>query len=425
MGRPIEYIFHSNTAPNELKTIKERGSVIKALSFTAPRINEMSKVEEQANNYALYFLFGDECPGTQTKVYVGQSRQGIARIVQHRGKKDFWTRCMMFVSVDHSFDANTIDYLEYHFIHRFRELEHYQLANTELREREPVISPSDLTTYTKYIDQIEFLLRAEGIRFDQPKDNSRRKSKKLKQAKQPKQTEAQAAPSKKYYPWVSKQGQALLYYEDGRYWIEVGATLPPLSAKTSQIKLLAQAQQKRKELLQSKQLETTPNGGYRSLCPIPFNTPSAAAGFLIGRSANGWSSFVGLEELRPAKEMPSSEAQAVPDRKYYPWISKQGQANLYYEDGLYWIEAGATLPPPSAKIKPSKDLDIVIQLRKDLLQNKQLEITPDGGYLSLAPIPFKSPSTAARFLFARSANGWVSFVGIEELRRAKDGTASK
>lgn len=293
MEKAIRYTFLDENAPNELKTIQEAGSSIKGLSFTRRRINDMSK-REGASNYAVYFLFSDETLAADSEIYIGQSKLGITRIGEHRRKKDFWTRCFMFVTDNNSFDANAIDYLEYYFIHRFKSIGHYSLINTEQREKEPNLNEFDRTAYNKYIHEIEFLLRAEGVMLDTPKKERASQKKKAKPLAQPKDTHALPLQERRYFPWKSKAGQVQLYVEDGLFWIEAGAIIPPPTKNTSQMKTLEKAQRLRREYEQSKRLEARPEGGHRSLKPIAFTSPSAAAEFLYGRSANGKTEFVGL-----------------------------------------------------------------------------------------------------------------------------------
>ena len=242
----------------------------------------------------MYFLFDSPAPGQRPRVYIGQSRNGITRISQHKTKKDFWTHCLMFISENNSFDANAIDFMEHHFIHRFKDADRYELENCELRDKAPNVSSFDKVAYTKYIAEIEFLLRAEGVPLPTHAQAKPRK------AKSPANKDASQAPEKRYYRWIGGRGFAELYQEADKYFIERGALLPPLNPPKKQVALHERIQSLRLKYLAEGLLATAEEGGYRSLEPIAFNSPSAAAQFLCGRSANGWTSFEGLTELRPA-----------------------------------------------------------------------------------------------------------------------------
>ena len=148
--------------------------------------------------------------------------------------------------------------------------------------------------YTKYIAEIEFLLRAEGVLLPTQSRVKAHKAKPLA-TKNPSQ-----APEKRYYRWIGGRGFAELYQEADKYFIERGAFLPSLKPSQKQAAEHERAQGLRLKYLAEGILTEAEEGGYRSLKPIAFNSPSAAARFLCGRSANGWTSFEGLTELRPA-----------------------------------------------------------------------------------------------------------------------------
>ena len=293
MAKAIRYTFPDEHAPTELKIIQEAASSIKGFYFSAGRLTAVSK-EEGTGYYAVYFLFDSPAPGQRPRVYIGQSRNGITRINQHKTKKDFWTHCLMFISENNSFDANAIDFMEHHFIHRFKDADRYELENCELRDKAPNVSSFDKVAYTKYIAEIEFLLRAEGVPLPTHAQAKPRK------AKSPANKDASQAPEKRYYRWIGGRGFAELYQGADKYFIERGALLPPLNPPKKQVALHERIQSLRLKYLAEGLLATAEEGGYRSLEPIAFNSPSAAAQFLCGRSSNGWTSFEGLTELRPA-----------------------------------------------------------------------------------------------------------------------------
>ena len=277
MAKAIRYTFPDEHAPTELKIIQEAASSIKGFYFSAGRLTAVSK-EEGTGYYAVYFLFDSPALGQRPRVYIGQSRNGITRISQHKTKKDFWTHCLMFISENNSFDANAIDFMEHHFIHRFKDADCYELENCELRDKAPNVSSFDKVAYTKYIAEIEFLLRAEGVPLPTQSQAKPRK------AKLPANKDASQAPEKRYYRWNGGRGFAELYQE----------------APKKQVALHERIQSLRLKYLAEGILTEAEEGGYHSLEPIAFNSPSAAAQFLCGRSSNGWTSFEGLTELRPA-----------------------------------------------------------------------------------------------------------------------------
>ena len=71
------------------------------------------------------------------------------------------------VTDNNSFDAMTIDYIEYYFINKLKNSSSYLLENKDMRTSEPIVSIYDKPNIEAYIEQIEFLLKTEGIDFDE------------------------------------------------------------------------------------------------------------------------------------------------------------------------------------------------------------------------------------------------------------------
>ena len=93
MGRSkrLEVIFH-NGEPEGIRIYMRHLSTIKA--FVVPRIylNEAKKLKD-IDNPGVYYLINDEA-GSLSKIYIGQTQNGIARLDQHNVKKDFWNKAI-------------------------------------------------------------------------------------------------------------------------------------------------------------------------------------------------------------------------------------------------------------------------------------------------------------------------------------------
>ena len=234
---------------------------------------------ESGQNYACYFLFDQTEAEEMTKVYVGQSSQGAYRMLSHDKTKMFWSFCIMFVTDNNSFDAMMIDYMEYHFINKLRNSSSYSLENIILINTEPVISIFDKPTVMAMINQISFLLQAEGINFDNQEMIPRSK------VYQPK--------SKRYTAkLISSEGKFILLegshivrpIETSKAWSDGGRFY---NSQTSQIETLI------------KDKKVVDRGDYyETLMNLTFKSPSNAACLVSGASENGWLFFAGLDELR-------------------------------------------------------------------------------------------------------------------------------
>ena len=286
MARAITYYYPDESAPSSLKVFQDRSSQIRGFYFTRDRLDDIAKVEN-AGNYAIYFLLGnDDDEHPIPTIYVGQSKNGAGRIIDHKYKKTFWSHCIMFVSDNNAFDTNAIDYMEYYFIQKVISAGVYSVENKDERKKEPNVSIYDKPTYDQYITQIEFLLQIEGVRLTLP-------AKKI---------------AGKYYKLKTKGPLAQAYFQDGLFYLEVGSIIRPAAAK-SQLKEVQAALLRRDKLIKSLLVEKkiracADSDSYEVIYPLSFKSPSTMALFVLGRNANGWTEFVGLDELR---ESPESE----------------------------------------------------------------------------------------------------------------------
>lgn len=279
MARTITYYYPDETNPSSVKVFQDRSSQIRGFYFKRDYLSEVAK-EEYATNYAVYFLFNDEEDGDGRKtVYIGQSRLGAERITNHSRNKDFWTHCILFVSDNNIFDANVIDYMEYHFINLLKQSSSYALENTEARNREPNLSVFDKTTYQTYIQQIEFLLKAEGVNF----------------------VEREKKSDVKYYFPRNKNYEAKIYFQDGKFVVEKGSIInkPKVRLKSwnDEGKFYDKLDNRINRLLDEKKLEDL-GDSCKTLVKIPFSSPSAAAELISGTAYSGWEFFKDIEELR-------------------------------------------------------------------------------------------------------------------------------
>ena len=213
-------------------------------------------------------------------IYIGQSKNGAGRINDHKLKKSFWSHCIMFVSDNNAFDTNVIDYMEYYFIQKVLEAGTYSVENKDERKRRPNVSIYDQPTYNQYIAQIEFLLQVEGVQLIPPAKKA----------------------LLKYYPLRGIGPVAQAYFQDGLFYLEKGSIIRPTAAKSQleQVKAsMARRDEQIKSLLEGSKIRSTQEEGYYEVMyPLSFKTPSAMALFVLGRNANGWTEFVGIDELR-------------------------------------------------------------------------------------------------------------------------------
>jgi hypothetical protein len=277
MERAVTYYYPDADKAESIKMFQDRVSQIRGFFFTRDSIKMAEKLPS-SGNHAIYFLFNDS-EEDDSRVYVGQSSKGIERINEHAKTKEFWSRCLMFVSDNNSFDKLVIDYLEYAFIKKFQKSS-YILTNVDPRGTEPIISVYDKPTINMYIDQIEFLLRAEGVSFI---------------------TVENIKPKKDNVYFPQGKYHAQLIVSDGKFILLSGSEIkrPIESSKdwADKGKFYTRQNTIINEYLEDGKI--SPSGDTFILnINIAFKSPSAPACLISGRAENGWDFFKNLEKIR-------------------------------------------------------------------------------------------------------------------------------
>ena len=121
MGKNIKYFLMDGVAKGRVKCTLANWT---GISYKVPRtLLEKCKDREDFKKSGVYFLFGVSDTSDDLVVYVGQagSRKngdGIyQRLIEHKQNpdKDYWTEAVMFTTADNSFGPTEISYLENHF----------------------------------------------------------------------------------------------------------------------------------------------------------------------------------------------------------------------------------------------------------------------------------------------------------------------
>ena len=278
MSKTVTYLYPIVSKASHLKIFQDRTSQVRAFYFTRENIREIER-QESSRNYSVYFLF-DDSDESANQVYVGQSMNGIGRISEHVRNKDFWSYCLMFVTDNNSFDKMAIDYLEYEFIKKLKKSS-YLLENHDLRMTEPNISIYDKPNLNAYIEQIEFLLNAEGVVLDEIQETT--------------------IHNEKLYKPKSAKYNASILIKDGQFILVKGSELKrPIESSrnwSDEGRFYHRQNKTMDGYLRDEKVEKM-DDKYIAKVNLAFKSPSTVASLISGRAENGWKFFEGLEEQR-------------------------------------------------------------------------------------------------------------------------------
>jgi hypothetical protein len=278
--KTITYLYPDSEKASNFKIFQDRTNQIKAFYFTKENIKEIEKMDSSFN-YAVYFLF-DNSESDTNKVYVGQSMNGVGRISDHVRNKDFWTYCILFVTDNNSFDKLAIDYMEFEFIKKLKKSS-YILMNKDLRATEPNVSIYDKPNLLAYINQIEFLLNAEGIIIDEMKSDSNIEG---------------------YYIPKNSKYKAKLFLKDGKFVLASGSEInrPIESSKNWKSDRFYHRNNSIIDGYIKDEKAELRDGKIILKVNISYDSPSLPATLISGYAENGWKFFKNLDELRVMNE---------------------------------------------------------------------------------------------------------------------------
>ena len=254
-SKRLEIIFH-NGEPEGISIYMRHLSTIKA--FVVPRLYlAEAKKLTGVDNPGVYFLINDET-GSLSKIYIGQTRNGISRLDDHNSKKDFWNKAILFLADSQHFTLNIISGLEKYAIQKAIDANRYQVDNKAVPKYQ--ISEYDLPQVEEIYEEIEFIMGTLGFRMN---DSS--------------------AQSNQEIFTTSRRGVVA----KGVYSGESFDVLPGSEIDLTKAVNIESYNAKRQECLKDGTITET-DGKYYLTKIVSFRTPSGASDFVLGGSTNGW-----------------------------------------------------------------------------------------------------------------------------------------
>ena len=258
-SKRLEIIFH-NGESDGIRIYMRHLSTIKA--FVIPRIylGEAKKLTG-VDNPGVYFLINDET-GSLSKIYVGQTRNGIARLDDHNTRKDFWNKAILFLADSQHFTLNIISGLEKYAIQKAIDANRYQVDNKNVPKYK--INEYDLPLVEEIYEEIEFIMAALGYRMNDANDQSNQK-----------------------IFTTSRRGIIGM----GTYSGEAFDLLPGSEIDMTKPSLTQSYNAKRQECLGNGTIAKKDDGKFYLTKVLTFKTPSGASDFVLGGSTNGWTEW--------------------------------------------------------------------------------------------------------------------------------------
>lgn len=270
-------IFLPTGEPEGLRIIEKSNWSGQGLVFPRAQFAD-ARQRDELKRTGVYVLWGPGESG-HPRVYVGEGDVVLSRLDDHFKQKDFWTHAAVFISKDQNLNKAHVKYLEARLVALAAEAKRAELDNGNVPQP-PALSEADVADAEGFLDDLLLCLPVVGVNL-------------FEKAKA-------AGPKERDLVLRSKGIEA--HGQDTAEGFVVRAGSQAVKEEVASIHGYLSAL--RQSLLEQGVLEDA-GTVFRLTQDYLFNSPSTAAGVLLGRSANGrteWKDVSGrtLREIQEA-----------------------------------------------------------------------------------------------------------------------------
>ena len=257
ISKKLEVIYH-NGQPDGIRSIRRNLSTMTTYVIPRPLLSEAKNISG-INRPGIYYLINEDDGNKIVQLYIGQTRNGIARLDDHNRSKDFWNKAIMFLAESKTFTLDMINGLEKFAIIKAQESKRYKIENNVVPKYE--IDEYDLAAVEEIYDEIQFIMATQGYKMN----------------------DAKSTLNESDILHTTRNGiTAFGIYDGEKFDVLEGSQI-----NVDKPAHLQRYNRQRKELL-SQQSIINVDGKYILKVTLDFKTPSGASDFVLGGSTNGW-----------------------------------------------------------------------------------------------------------------------------------------
>lgn len=272
-------IFIPSGEPEGLRIVEKSNWTGQGLVFPRAQYAGARKRPELGRT-GVYILWGPGESGQLPRVYVGEGDVVQSRLDQHARQKDFWTHAAVFTSKDQNLNKAHVQYLEARLVELAAEAKRAELDNGNVPQR-PALSEADAADAEGFLEDLLLCLPIVGINLFE-------------------KARAGATYSRELF-LKAKGIEARGVDGSEGFVVRAGSRAVKTEVPSCHAYMVAL----RRSLLEQG-VFALEGDAYRLTQDYTFNSPSTAAGVLLGRSANGrveWKDAGGrtLKEIQEAE----------------------------------------------------------------------------------------------------------------------------
>ena len=230
--------------------------------YVIPRSNLSILAERrELQTPAFYILLGED-EQTKPKAYIGETENFRERVKAHDSNKTFWQKALLFISKDAAMTKADVQYLEHRAIEEAKETSSFVLDENKQTPKAPNLPEYRKDDMEEFFEDVKFLTSFIGCGIFE--------TIKVKE---------------EHLFFVKGRGwDARGFYHSWGFTILKGSKISKTATPSMQWK------ERRNEMLKE-YTEETEDGALVLNSNFKFTSPSTAAAFCLGRSANGWTSW--------------------------------------------------------------------------------------------------------------------------------------
>ena len=257
ISKKLEIIYH-NGKPDGIRSIRRHLSTMTTYVIPRPLLSEAKKLSG-INRPGIYYLISENDDNKIAQIYIGQTRNGVTRLDDHNRSKDFWNKAIMFLADNKTFSLDMISGLEAYAITKAYDSKRYKVENSVNPKYE--IDEYDLPLIEEVYEEIQFIMATQDYKMDNTKVTL---------------NEANTL-------HTTRNGILAFGVYDGESFEVIEDSEIDMKRKCHS----ATMEKQRQTALDNGNIICV-DGKYKLTVSVSFNSPSSAAMFVLGGSANGW-----------------------------------------------------------------------------------------------------------------------------------------
>ncbi|MCD7847739.1 MAG: GIY-YIG nuclease family protein [Oscillospiraceae bacterium] len=260
ISKKLEVIYH-NGQPDGIRSIRRHLSTMTTYVIPRPLLSEAKKISG-INRPGIYYLISENDDNKIAEIYIGQTRNGVARLDDHNRSKDFWNKAIMFLADSKTFSLDMISGLEAYAIGKAHEAKRYKVENTVNPRYE--IDEYDMPLIEEAYEEIQFIMATQGYKMDNSK----------------------ASLNESNILHTTRNGIAAFGVYDGEKFEVLEGSQIDIDRKCHS----ASIERQRQTAIENGDIAYS-DGIHKTTVSISFTSVSSAATFVLGGSINGWDAW--------------------------------------------------------------------------------------------------------------------------------------